>query len=89
MKTMLVILLIIVFLALIVLTYVLIRNEKVFNFREYIRECIYENYNGDDYFQIRQTLYDKYSYDDLLYSIKPLKLEYWYTEEEIKVMKGE
>lgn len=26
----------------------------------------------------------KYSYDNFLYSLKPLKLENWYTEEELK-----
>lgn len=28
--------------------------------------------------------YSKYNYEELLYSIKPLKLRYWFTEEEIK-----
>lgn len=34
-------------------------------------------------------LFNKYSYDDMVYSFKPLTLEAWYTEEEIKVIKGE
>lgn len=28
--------------------------------------------------------YSKYNYKELLYSVKPLKLRYWFTEEEIK-----
>lgn len=31
---------------------------------------------------------DKYNYEDMLYSLKPLTLEAWYTEEEIKILKG-
>lgn len=27
---------------------------------------------------------DKHSYDRMLYSLKPLKLKYWFTDEEIK-----
>lgn len=27
---------------------------------------------------------DKYTYEQMLYSFKPLKIESWYTEEEIK-----
>lgn len=30
----------------------------------------------------------KQSYEDMLYSFKPLKLESWFTEEEIKILKG-
>lgn len=28
--------------------------------------------------------FSKYSYEELLYSVKPLELQYWFTEEEIK-----
>lgn len=34
-------------------------------------------------------LCDKYSYEDMLYSFKSLTLEAWYTEEEIKMLKGD
>ena len=33
------------------------------------------------------TLLDKYSYNKYLFSFKPLKLEKWFTEEEIEFMK--
>lgn len=28
--------------------------------------------------------YSKYSYEELLYSVKPLKLRYWFTKEELQ-----
>ncbi len=31
---------------------------------------------------------DKHSYESMLYSTKPLKLEAWFTEQEIKILKG-
>lgn len=31
-------------------------------------------------------LYMKYSINDFLYSFKPLKMEYWFTEEELKLL---
>ena len=34
-------------------------------------------------------IYESVSYKKMLYSIKPLKIEHWYTEEQIKQMKGE
>lgn len=29
-------------------------------------------------------IYNRNSYDEMLYSIRPLKVKYWFTEEEIK-----
>ncbi|MDE5902806.1 MAG: hypothetical protein K2H21_06270 [Muribaculaceae bacterium] len=31
---------------------------------------------------------ERYSYDRMLYSLRPLKLEAWFTEEEIKILTG-
>ena len=36
--------------------------------------------------KIKDTIIDKYSYNKLLFSIKPLKLKNWFTEEEIEFM---
>jgi len=44
----------------------------------------------DNYNCIREkidTLLDKYSYEKYLYSFKPLKLEKWFTEEELEFIK--
>lgn len=63
--------------------YMLWRNNKVYDFRIKIIDGI-TLANWRD----AKKLYDKYSYGDMLYSIKPLKLEAWFTEEEIKILKG-
>ena len=34
------------------------------------------------------SLTQKHSFNKMVYSFKPLKLKYWYTEEEIKIMMG-
>ena len=36
--------------------------------------------------KIKDTIIDKYSYNKLLFSLKPLKLKNWFTEEEIEFM---
>lgn len=46
-------------------------------------------WSGEDDSEKVYRLYDKYSFDDMLYSFKPLTLEAWYSEEEIKILKGE
>jgi hypothetical protein len=33
-----------------------------------------------------ELILDKYPYDEMLYSFKPLKLKYWFTDEEIKLL---
>lgn len=87
-----------VFVALIsILTVLLIRNERVLRFRIHIAECAY-NYERDllsavscgEIFDISEfnmkradAIVDKWSYDRMLYSLKPLKVEYWYADDEI------
>lgn len=34
------------------------------------------------------SLTQKHSFNKMIYSFKPLKLKYWYTEEEIRIMMG-
>ena len=83
---MLEILLVILFIGIIISSYFLCRNDKVCTFRctitnlEYARtkEAIHQGLHHE-----YRNLHDKYTYDQMLYSIKPLKLKYWFTEEEI------
>lgn len=68
----------------IVCFYLLFRNGKVYDFRiKFIKIANLANYKEVI------KLYDKYSYEEMLYSFKPLKLEAWFTEEEIKILKGD
>lgn len=60
--------------------YLLARNDRVCDFRLYILDL---NPN-----KIRACikLYKKYSYKQMLYSFKPLRLECWFTEEELRTI---
>lgn len=80
----------------IVCCYILFRNEKVYKFNIYIlnltsayceRRILEDNISYEDIDNIYDKYARKYSYDDMLYSLKPLKLEYWFTEEEINELK--
>ena len=71
--------------------YVLIRNNKVCKFRMYIADLIYSRacdmindgaYHGD-IFGLWDML-DDISYEEMLYSFKPLKMECWFTDDELK-----
>lgn len=70
-------------------TYILHRNIRVFNFRtdisrlEFQREV--EIIRKDPSISFRD-LHDKYTYNQMLYSFKPLKLKYWFTEKEINYL---
>lgn len=79
----------ILFIELSVCFYFLIRNNKVLEFSYEIIELCHQ-YNlrriNEDVFEYESAyrwFLDKYSYDQLLYSFMPLKLENWYTKEEI------
>lgn len=66
------------------------RIQKVSDFRS---EIIDITHTGgfqleEELFYKRMDLADKYSFNEMLYSFKPLKLEAWYTPEEIKLMKS-
>ncbi len=70
------------------------RNEEVGRFRQEIIDLLSATAQkrikaGRSDWEELYSYLNKYSYDAMLNSFKPLKLESWYTEEEIKIMKGE
>lgn len=80
--------------ALLVNQYLLYRNDKVGQFRMRLIDMAHTATqqgirSGEDDIEKVYRLCDKYSYDDMLYSFAPLTLEAWYTEEEIKILKGD
>lgn len=87
--------------------YVMVRNGKVYEFRDYYRELIsaklsierkkfidekgiVKNYSDlDRYRDFTKTMLammDRHSYEKMLFSFKPLKLDRWFSEEEIKMI---
>lgn len=95
MITICIIILVLCSVALAATTYLGFRNFKVRNFCTSLIEMsyMYEMRRLRDLKEFgteRQTrsafdwFASKYSYEQFLYSLKPLKLEYWYTEEELK-----
>lgn len=64
-----------------------IRNNKVGSFRSYLLNLCGKAANkyGDDW-RKPYRIYGKHSYYRMLYSFKPLKLEKWFTDDEIKIL---
>lgn len=66
------------------------RNNKVYTFYCYIGVLSYEynirriNENSLEYKDAFIWFADKHTYDSMVLSFKPLKLEYWYTKEELE-----
>lgn len=76
-----------------VCVYSLIRNDKVYKFRGYIIDLIYSRASdmineGASYQDISYlwNMLEDISYDEMLYSFKPLKMEYWFTDDELKLL---
>lgn len=65
------------------------RNNEVYNFKIQLIDLAttysLRNPKKDDAFT---WFFNKYTYDEMLYSKKPLTLEAWYTENEIKLIKS-
>lgn len=66
--------------------YLQYRGDKVIEFRCMIRELCFE-YSLRHPPHCKMSSYDwftnKYTFKQMLFSIKPLKLKYWYTKEEL------
>lgn len=66
------------------------RNFLVYEFQMALLSMAY-NYNNRrlqsgilDFEDAIDWFFDKHSYSSMVFSFKPLKLEYWYSEEELK-----
>lgn len=87
--------LVIVFLVLLVCSlYIFFRNNKVYLFSLEVIDLAHNTAEkhidaGMDDWEDVCDLTEKHGYMRMLFSFKPLKLEYWYTEDEIRKMKGE
>lgn len=71
--------------------YLLYRTDNVCKFRRYVIELCFKAQvrsvnNGIFNLEQYDSIYYKHSYNDMLYSFKPLKLEYWFTKEEIELL---
>ena len=77
--------LIICTIGIIISMYVIIRNAKVHKFRLYLINLIYDKVDAVNFWDARR-LFDKHTYRKMLYSFKPLKMEYWFTDDELKLL---
>lgn len=84
---------VILFMALVIAVYLNIRNDRVYAFSKHIIACshdeiqrvLYEDKDrGKQLLEQFKKIYNQNTYERMLYSIKPLKVKYWFTEEEIK-----
>lgn len=73
--------------------YLLIRNKKVYLFREYLRVRAYDEIHRvlkEDIDKFEPLLeewsyaYKRHSYSKMVFIPRPLKSSYWFTEEEVK-----
>ena len=84
--------------------YLMWRNDKVYQFRAFIINSLYDSilrysksFNTEEWLDHRDEIQDmryvahrlihKHSYASMVYSFKPLKLKYWYSEEDIELIK--
>ena len=71
--------------------YFLYRIDKVYKFRCQIIDLVCKAqiksvHNGEYDIEKYDFIYHKHSYGKMLYSFKPLKLEKWFTKEEIELL---
>lgn len=58
------------------------RNNNVFSFRNSVIELVFK----DSDYEEKLKIYDRVSYDKMVWSFKPLKLESFYTKEQIAIL---
>ncbi len=84
---MVVIVFIMIFLLFLLITcdYLQYRERKVWEFRSTIKELCIQYLRRHPFCEMYEMVlfYNKYTFKQMLFSIKPLKLEYWYTKEEL------
>lgn len=66
--------------------YILIRNERVYSFRRSVFDSMITNSNDEKELLMSMDIINKHSYTSMVYSFKPLKPHYWFTEEELKFL---
>lgn len=73
--------------------YLLIRNKKVYLFREYLRVRAYDEIHRvlkedidkfEPLFEEWSYVYKRHNYSKMVFIPRPLKSRYWFTAEEIK-----
>lgn len=85
----LIVMFLVALLSIILSIFILCRNDKVYTFRMGIIEMchrynMYHAIRGLEYTDAYSRFLDKYTYNRMTFSFRPLKLKYWFTEEEIK-----
>lgn len=66
--------------------YMVYRNDKVADFRNRMSDLVFRS--SSDY-RPKLKIYDRVSYEEMLHKFwKPLKLESFFTKEEIDILKG-
>lgn len=79
----------IIIITFILLIYLLIRNERVYKFKMILynlsKQYNLRSINKSGYIinNAYKWFYNKWHYLTILFSFKPLKLRYWYTEDEL------
>lgn len=63
--------------------YILYRNQRVFNFRNEIIEMVFR-FEGD--WRKRNEIFHKFSYDSMVCSLKKLKLESYWSKEDVNIL---
>lgn len=63
--------------------YIMIRNQRVYNFRNDIIELVFRN-EGD--WRKRNEIFHKVSYDSMVCSLKKLKLENYWSKEDVNIL---
>lgn len=77
------------FAMLLVSLYLMVRNEMVFRFRNKIIHLLYEDIRDIKQLDaIEHRLKCEASYDRMYKSFKPLRLEQWFTKEQVDYLKG-